>query len=373
MDPAAEVTTAGLYAATEHILGQEHARQMLANLLRRQWLVAQGRYERSHGALAAGATGVGKTFLIRTMCQQAGLPFAEVNATQFTDVGYVGMNLSQMFLPLILSAIGMRRAALEEQYGASVLDSIDDSNPESVLKVDHRILGPAVEAAESGVVLLDEFDKWMIGETHDPGSKVKSKKEGVPEGRNVGRKLQAELLKIVEGSDVYVTDKEEELGQVFNTERVLVIAAGAFIGIDKIINDRTGREMTDDPRQWERTEPKDFEHFGLLPELAGRLAVHIAFKPLREHHIIQMIDDSGLLTEFEERFHNEGCGMVVENGAMQIVAKNALNLGIGARGLRHVMERTFGPALFEASMNGGGTVVLDATAAQGKRARWVAD
>lgn len=371
-----EVTVAGLYAATESILGQEFARQKLATLLRRQWLVSQGRYDRAHGAIAAGPSGSGKTMLIRVMCQAAGLPFAEVNATQFTDSGYVGMNLSQMFLPLIQSAIALHRSELEETYGASVLEGIlDDETGDSVLKVDHRILGPAMERAASGIVLLDEFDKWMIGETHDPGGRNKTVRPGQQptEGRNVGRKLQAELLKMVEGSDVYVTDREDELGAVFNTERVQIIAAGAFIGIDKIIGARTGREMKDDPRLWERTEPKDFEDYGLLPELAGRLPVHLAFKPLREDHIIQMLQDHGLLEEFTDRFSDEGCGLRIEDGALQVLAKSALNLSIGARGLRHIMERTFTPALFEASLHQGGTCVLTAQSAQGQRAHWVPD
>src|SRR5258708_3919815 len=99
-----------LFNETKHVLGQEDARRQLSVLLTRQAAVARGVFDEAIGVLAFGRTGVGKTMLIEDMCRHAGLPFAKADATQYTDKGYIGPDLSQMFLPLIRDALDTGRA-----------------------------------------------------------------------------------------------------------------------------------------------------------------------------------------------------------------------------------------------------------------------
>src|SRR5205085_663163 len=89
---------------TEAVVGQEKARRQMAVLLDRQWQVADGFLQEAHGAIVGGRSGVGKTMLARLMCSESGLPFADVNATRYTEAGYAGLDLQQMFLPLLESA-----------------------------------------------------------------------------------------------------------------------------------------------------------------------------------------------------------------------------------------------------------------------------
>src|SRR5690242_15475701 len=104
MTVATRSTALDLFLGTERVIGQEKARKQLAVLIERQMGVRDGRFERASGAIVGGWTGTGKTMLARLMCDLSGLPFAEVNATQYTESGYSGEDLSQMFLPLLEAA-----------------------------------------------------------------------------------------------------------------------------------------------------------------------------------------------------------------------------------------------------------------------------
>src|SRR5438874_9516516 len=110
-EPAAtDSLPVALFKGTGHVLGQDEARRQLAMLLKRQVDVGLGRYPEAVGVLVFGRTGVGKTLAIKEMCARCGLPFATVDATQYTDKGYIGPDLSQMFLPLIRSAMAILEA-----------------------------------------------------------------------------------------------------------------------------------------------------------------------------------------------------------------------------------------------------------------------
>src|SRR5215813_13948572 len=104
----ADLTTLDLYLSTERVIGQERARRQLAVMLKRQMEVAQGHWPKAECAIIGGFTGVGKTYMAKLMCEACGLPFADVNSTQFTETGYAGDDLSQMFLPLLESAAIMQ-------------------------------------------------------------------------------------------------------------------------------------------------------------------------------------------------------------------------------------------------------------------------
>lgn len=328
----------------------------MATLLRRQQLVADGLYAQAHGAVAAGFTGVGKTYLIRTMSRMCGLPFAEANATQYTDAGYIGLNLPQMFIPLIWEAVRMQHDERVMEDMVAGLGLTHKDQVPSLTKLPDEVLDPAIELAESGVMLLDEFDKWMI-QGDDQG------------GRNVGRKLQAELLQMLEGGQFFVSDQEEELGIPFNTTKVLIICTGAFVGLDQIISKRLNADLRGNPATWEKTTPDDFMRYGVIPELAGRLSTHVMFKPLNDIHLAGILmEEGGLVDEYTHRFEAEGSQLKVTDDGLRTLAREAIQRGTGARGLRHVMERTFTKALFEASKRPV-KAILDVQAARRQEAR----
>jgi ATP-dependent Clp protease ATP-binding subunit ClpX len=336
-DPSTTTSKAlDLYQRTDQVVGQEKARQQLAVLFERQWQVAQGTLATTEeGAILGGRSGVGKSMLARAMCQLSGLPYAEVDATQYTDRGYVGLDLAQMFLPLINSAARMYDEKRQQQpYSVQKLRSVP-----SVMKRPMAELEEIVKLAESGVVLLDEFDKWML--------------QGIDaSGRNVGRKLQAELLKMVEGSYQYVSDSEDELGVPFDTSRVLVLTAGAFVGLFKAVARRLELETINpelDENFYKQIDPTDFVRFGLLPELAGRLATHIFLRPLQAEQLARIAEMNGSIEEYRLRFAALGCGWDVPETAVRYIAAVALGRETGARGLKHVLWQVFSEALFQAS------------------------
>jgi len=314
-----------LLSAVGHVQGQPEAKERLAWLLRRQQHVAAGRLPNSPaGGIATGPTGSGKTMLIRDMCASCRLPFAEVKATQYTEKGYVGPDLEQMFLHL---------------FQASA-DLLDGERPAGAYRQDvdaelfHRSdLDDVVERAEAGVLLLDEFDKWMGQERRDD------------HGRNKGRSLQYELLTILEGATVWVSPSEEELGERFDTHKVLVIAAGAFYGppslrsvLERRLRDEGVEERREQP-QWELLEPGDFQAYGVVPELSGRLVVHLPFRELLSSEMQAILmEEGGLVEEYIVRAREDGIDLDFGPGALLTVGDIASHRDTGARGLRHVLE-----------------------------------
>jgi ATP-dependent Clp protease ATP-binding subunit ClpX len=317
-----------LYRGTDHILGQERARKQLAVLLERQKMVQQGRFDASSGAILAGRSGSGKTYMARTMCELSGLPYADVDANHYTESGYAGMNLSQALLPLLVAAARMIDEERGEKGAANVLrrEDIED----------------VIALAESGVVIVDEFDKWMHRRNHVTGQ--------------MDTPIQAEFLKMVEGASIYVSDDEDELGVLINTKRILFICGGAFVGLTTIVKKHlsmsggAGNEET----YWSHVEPQDFVAFGLLPELAGRLSTHIFLSPLRVEHLVGILHEQhGLIDEYRERFEALGVEWDVPDEGIRQLASIALQRQTGARGLENVCWQVFSEALFNARLTEG--------------------
>lgn len=333
------------------MLGQDEARRALAVLLTRQVSVREGIYKDAIGVLAYGRTGVGKTYLISEMCARAGLPFAVADATQFSDKGYAGADLSQMFLKLIRVCIG--RTGLEYR---------DEEADTSLFGRSQDVISSAVQRAQTGVILLDEFDKWMVD----------GKTQATPENRSIGRKLQAELLNMVQGTVLWVSDRDDELGVDFDTSRVMIICAGAFVGLQDRVLDRLHHDQEyEDETLWTMVEPQDFLSMGMIPELAGRLATHLPFKPLRAEHVVRMLEqEHGFVDEYRTRFHELGCELAIDEAGLRTLGAQAIRRGLGARGLRHVLERAMGPALFAAAEHQARGVLtscrLDVRAAEGQ-------
>src|SRR5215472_2182703 len=322
-----DLTTLDLYLSTERVIGQERARRQLAVMLKRQIQVAQGQWPKADCAIIGGFTGVGKTYMAKLMCEACGLPFADVNATQYTETGYAGDDLSQMFLPLLEAAAVMhdKRLRMEPPSVPSVLKRSD--------------IDWIAEKAAVGVILMDEFDKWMQRINHHTG--------------RLDTAIQAELLKMIEGSMVYVADNEDEAGLLFDTSKVLILCAGAFVGLAEAVRKRLDRpkEATIDEAFWTLIEQSDFIRYGVTPELAGRLSKMIFLRPLLKDHLAEIITQpGGVVDELKQRFAAMNCEWQVGDEAITHLADVALRREVGARGIDSVLWASFNQALFQASV-----------------------
>lgn len=340
-----------LYAASESIIGQEKARQRLAVLLAHQTAIAQGEPGRTYGALICGGTGVGKTAMARQMCQASGIPFSEANATQVTEAGYAGQDLSRIVLPLL------EQAAREFDHRQRQVPyrTVSRHEGESVLKRHPDEVKAIVEIASTGVILLDEFDKWM------------SAMDGADaNGRNKGKALQAELLKMVEGgAPTYVSandaESDEGVGIWFDTSRVLFLCCGAFVGLRDKVAKRLGNEhlTPEDQGFWDLVEPDDFVAYGVMPELVGRLSSHVMLRSLTGRDLARIIaEPGGAVDEFRRRVEQVGGELQLGPGDLTRLGDHAAQLKTGARAIEFVLWQTFSSAIFEVARRGGGTVRL---------------
>src|SRR6266702_4285833 len=335
---AAQSKARELYRASDAVVGQVLARKQMAALLDRQWMVHQGLLDSASGAILSGRSGTGKTMTARLMCNRLGLAYAEADATRYTEGGYKGLDLSQMFMPLLESAARMKDATQEARYQAL---TSPPGRPPSVLK--RPDIDELIESAQTGVILLDEFDKWMLRINHVTGEKDKA--------------IQAELLKMIEGSIEYVSDSDEEVGVQFDTSRVLIICAGAFVGLfqqvaKRMHHDSDDRDYLQQENFWNQITPEDFERFGLLSELAGRLSTHIFTRPLSVQSLKEILmREGGLVDEYRQRFEAYDCQWAVPESALIHISQLAIQRDTGARALEHVLwKRLGGEVLYEASV-----------------------
>lgn len=282
----------------------------------------------------------GKSYLVRMMCEYSGLPFADMNATQYTESGYAGEDLSQMFLPLLESAAQQIDREQEEYHPNSKGYIFEKSvhNESSVLKRDD--IDKIAELASTGVILLDEFDKWMHRINHHTG--------------RLDTAIQSELLKMVEGSIVYISDSEDEVGIPFDTSKVLILCAGAFVGLTQQVLRRLERDSDylRDEGFWQLIEQRDFVKYGVIPELAGRLSKMIFLRPLQKEDLARIILlPDGLIDELKQRFEQVNCEWNVSDTAIVSLADIALRKEVGARGIDSVLWTVFNNALYEASVS----------------------
>lgn len=345
---AASSKALDLYLATENVVGQKRVRKQMAVILDGQWRVAQGIDPgQPSGVLLGGFSGTGKTMTARKMCSHLGLPYAETDATRYAEVGYKGLQLPQMFIPLLREAARM----------------IDEENPEAAPDGDQTVpawapkttkdprgdvfqrddIDEVVKRAECGVIVLDEFDKWMQRTNHFSGQKDTA--------------IQSEFLKMIEGSHEWVSATDDlEVGVTFATHKVLIICAGAFISLYPIVRARLAQDTEIkaqhmDDNFWNSIIPGDFERFGLLPELAGRLARNIFTSPLQQHHMKQILTwPGGILDYYRGRY--EGCGArwEVDDAGANWMVQEAMHHKTGARALDHIAHKMLGgEVLFQAA------------------------